>query len=390
MALKSPPVKWFLACLVMFLYAIPLYRTSVSPRETKWADLEIREDLPAPARPDERPYFVEQFVNPADSGVQCHVSAIAPAGENRLICTWYAGSREGAADMAIFSAFFEEKTGTWTKPQVLLDRQRSSTELRRWVRKVGNAVVVNDRGGLWLFYATLLGGWSTASLNYRLSRDGGRTWSASRKLILSPFFNLTTNVKNKGVNLSPNAYLLPVYHEFLGKFSQVLLFRPAEAEPRYEIRRMTDSRRAIQPALIPEGKKNLRAFFRNAAGGGQSRILTAASNDVGRSWSDLSDTSLPNPDAGFDMIGLPGGALLGAINHAFQDRSDLSLVVSRDGGRTWETRRVLENYPGREYSYPSLTRTSQYYHLTYTYERKRIKHVMFNDAWLKGTRAHGD
>jgi predicted neuraminidase len=389
-ALNSRPLKCFLALVVVILYGIPFYQTHVSQRETRWADLEISTEPPAPASAAEHPYFAEQFVNQAQPGVQCHVSAIAAAGDHRLICTWYAGSREGATDVAIFSAFFEEKTGAWTEPRVLVDRRRSSSELRRWVRKVGNAVVVNDNhGGLWLFYASLLGGWSTASLNYKLSQDGGQSWSASRKLILSPFFNLTNNVKNTGVNLRHGAFLLPVYHEFLQKFSQVLLLRADEPEPRYEIRRISDSRSAIQPALIPQGRKNLSAFFRNAAGGGQSHILKAESRDLGRSWSELTATPLPNPDAGFDMIRLEGDAILGAINNTFQDRHNLTLVISRDAGATWKDLQVIEHSPGREYSYPSLTRTSRYYHLTYTYERKRIKHVVFNEAWLQGITAYG-
>jgi predicted neuraminidase len=271
----------------------------------------------------------------------------------------------------------------------LLDPGQSSAELRRWVRKVGNAVVISDQqGGLWLFYASMLGGWSTTSLNYKVSRDEGRTWSASRKLILSPFFNLTNNVKNKGVNLSQGAYLLPVYHEFLHKFSQALLFRPGMANPLCEMRRITESGRAIQPALVPRDGEHLAAFFRNAAGQEKKYILQAASADVGRTWSDLSNTSLPHPDAGFDMIRLSDGAILGAVNHAFQDRSDLTLVLSPDEGQTWNILYVLENKPGKEYAYPSFTRRHNTYHLTYTYERQRIKHVVFNEAWIEERKKH--
>jgi predicted neuraminidase len=386
---KSRWVKCLAAVGVMLLYGLPLYQTYFSPREAGWANLEIREDLPTPATSDDKPYFASQFVNQAQPGVACHVSSIAVAGENRLICTWYAGSQEGARDVAIFSALYDEHRVTWTDPQKVLDPQQSSAELRRWVRKVGNAVVVNDRrGGLWLFYASMLGGWSTTSLNYKVSRDEGKTWSASRKLLVSPFFNLTNNVKNKGVNLSRGAYLLPVYHEFLNKFSQVVLFRMNEANPHFEIRRMTYSREAIQPALVSQDGRTLAAFFRNSAGQGNRFILQAKSGDVGRNWSEVRATSLPHPNSGFDMIRLSDGAILGVVNYAFQERSDLSLVISRDEGKTWEKVEILENTPGREYSYPSLARTRQYYHLTYTYERKRIKHVVFNEAWLKGVRPH--
>jgi predicted neuraminidase len=383
-AKNSQPVKWLLAVAVILLYCIPFYQTCFSSRPANWNDLQIA-NFTAENQGSDTPFFAENFVNPAHPGIRCHVSSLAVAGGRRLICTWYAGSQEGAPDVAIYRAFYDEDAGTWTEPEVLLNRQKCSTELRRWVGKLGNAVVVNDRhGGLWLFYASLLGGWSTASLNYKVSRDGGQTWSDSRKLILSPFFNLTNNVKNNGVPCSRGAYLLPVYQEFLRKFGQVVLLCPDRAGLSYQIRRMTQAGQTLQPVLIRQGEQNLVAFFRNGSGGGKNYILRAESKDAGQTWSELAPTTLPNPNSGFDMVGLPGGAILGAINYAFQDRSNLTLVVSQDGGQNWQTLKVLEKSPGKEYSYPFFLRSGGYYHLTYTFERKRIKHVVFNDAWLRG------
>ncbi len=381
------PLKCLAILLVLVLYGIPWYRTYFPHRPEGWGRVDLRPITPGRPDPDAEPFFIEHFVNEARPGVQCHVSAIEAAGPHRLICTWYAGSREGARDVAIYAAFFEEFPGTWSSPEQLLDRRQSAAELGRWVGKIGNAVVVNDhRGSLWLFYATLLGGWSTASLNYKVSRDCGRTWSPSRRLILSPFFNLTANVKNKGLPLTPDSYLLPVYHEFIRKFSQTLRFRADEADPCFELRRLAHSRGAIQPVFVPSGDQSLAAFFRPGRPG-KSLILRAESRDAGQTWSSLTETSLPNPNAGFDIIRLNDGTLLGVVNPTFQDRSTLALAVSRDGGHTWEIRRVLEASPGREYSYPSLAQTARAIHVTYTYERSRIKHLMFNEAWLRGT--HG-
>ncbi len=386
----SWPWKLVAVCLVLLLYFIPFYHRFLSDSPAPWSDLKISSQPPVAPTAGEAPYFAEDFVNQARPAVICHVSGIALAGPDKLICTWYAGSREAAPDVAIYAAFFQEKTRTWTEPRVMLDRRQSSAELKRWVRKLGNAVVMNDQqGGLWLFYATMLGGWSTATLNYKVSYDEGRSFSPSRQLILSPFFNLTNNVKNKGVGLRQEAFLLPLYHELLHKFSQILLVRPNEATPRFELRRMTYAGKAIQPAIIPASDENLLAFFRNAAGGGKSHILRAESQNVGQNWSGLSATPLPNPDAGFDMIRTTGGAILAAINNSFQDRDNLTLVISRDEGKTWQTLRVLENTPGKAYAYPSLARAGEYYHVTYSYEKNRIKHVMFNEAWLREQETHG-
>jgi predicted neuraminidase len=385
----SRPWRLVAVCLVLLLYFIPFYQKFFSDPPSSWSDLKISYQSPVAPAAGEAHYFAQDFVNQARPGIICHVSGIAVAGKDRLICTWYAGSREAAPDVAIYAAFFQESTRKWSEPKVLLNRRQGSAELKRWVRKLGNAVVMNDRqGGLWLFYATMLGGWSTATLNYKVSRDEGRSFSPSRQLILSPFFNLTNNVKNKGVGLRGGAFLLPIYHEMLHKFSQILLVRPAGSTPQFELRRMTSAGKAIQPALIPTSEASLMAFFRNAAGGGKSHILTAVSKDVGRDWYGLSATPLPNPDAGFDMIRLTDGAILGAINNSFQDRDNLTLVLSRDEGKTWQPLRVLENTPGKAYAYPSFARAGKYYHLTYSYEKNRIKHVMFNEAWLREQEAH--
>jgi predicted neuraminidase len=386
----SRPWRFVAACLVLLLYFMPFYQKFLSGSQASWPDLKISYQSPVVPATGEAPYFAEDFINQGRPGEICHVSGITVAGPDKLICTWYAGSREAAPDVAIYAAFFQESTRTWTEPRVLLDRRQSSAELKRWVRKLGNAVVMNDqRGGLWLFYATLLGGWSTATLHYKVSYDEGRSFSPSRQLILSPFFNLTNNVKNKGVGLSEGAFLLPLYHELLNKFSQILLVRPADTAPRFELRRITHAGKAIQPALIPTSEKNLLAFFRNAAGGGKSHILRAQSQNVGQDWSGLSATPLPNPDSGFDMIRTTDGAILAAINNSFQDRDNLTLVTSRDEGKTWQTLRVLENTPGKAYAYPSLARAGEFYHVTYSYEKNRLKHVMFNEAWLRERETHG-
>ena len=133
-----------------------------------------------------------------------------------------------------------------------------------------------------------------------------------------------------------------------------------------------------------EGNKDLIAFFRNMSEQERKYILTSTSGDHGTTWSGLSETGLPNPNSGFDMIALDDGTILGIINHSFYDRSNLSLVVSSDKGKSWTVIKVLEDSPKKEYSYPSIIRGRDgRFHITYTFERKRIKHVSFNEPWIK-------
>ncbi|MFZ2089455.1 MAG: exo-alpha-sialidase, partial [Desulfobaccales bacterium] len=127
--------KWLAVLLVLLLYAVPFYQEYWCDPRQKWTNLRITDPFPLQAASGDPPYFAEQFVNPAQPGVACHVSSIAAAGKDKLICTWYAGSREGALDVAIYAAFFHQGAGIWTEPRVLVNPRQSSHELRRWVRK---------------------------------------------------------------------------------------------------------------------------------------------------------------------------------------------------------------------------------------------------------------
>ena len=63
-------------------------------------------------------------------------------------------------------------------------------------------------------------------------------------------------------------------------------------------------------------------------------------------------------------------------NHSKTGRSPLNVAVSKDGGDTWNSFLRLESEPG-EYSYPAVIQTSDGdVHATYTWRRKRIKHVV--------------
>ncbi len=330
---------------------------------------------------DAGPIFREGFVNPAVPGRMSHVSSVAPLRGGRVAAAWYSGSREGARDVAILYAEYDP-AGGWGASRVLLTREQCARELGRHVKKLGNPVLVRDAmDRLWLFYASVVeGGWSMASINHKVSRDSGRTWSRSEKIVLSPFFNLSNNVKNKAILLDDGSFLLPVYHEFLRKMSYVLYVVPGNGSLLCELIRIGTRGKAIQPALLHEGGRSLLALMRNMNGGS---ALMSRSHDLGRTWTPIAESSLPNPNSGFDVIGVEGAGYLAVVNDS-GDRSRLALMLSADRGRTWRVVHVLEDRAGREYSYPSIVRSENgRYHITYTYERKRIKHVTFNSAWLK-------
>jgi predicted neuraminidase len=111
------------------------------------------------------------------------------------------------------------------------------------------------------------------------------------------------------------------------------------------------------------------------------RIFETWSTDGGRTWSPIALTTLPNPNSGIDAVTLRDGRHLIVYNHTTQGRSPLNVALSRDG-KTWTPGLVLENDAG-EYSYPAVIQSADgLVHITYTWQRQRIKHVVLDAAAL--------
>ena len=117
----------------------------------------------------------------------------------------------------------------------------------------------------------------------------------------------------------------------------------------------------------------------------QGNIIQSWSNDVGKTWSALSKTTLPNPNSGIDAVTLKDGRQLIVYNpdvtdkERYNDRSKLRVAMSIDG-ENWNDIMDLENGTSEEYSYPAIIQTSDgLIHITYTYERRNIKHVVIRE-----------
>lgn len=92
-------------------------------------------------------------------------------------------------------------------------------------------------------------------------------------------------------------------------------------------------------------------------------------------------TGLPNPNSGIDAVMLRDGRALLVYNHTPRGRSPLNVALSSDG-KTWKSALVLENLPG-EYSYPAVIQSRDgLVHITYTWHREKIRHVIVDPAKL--------
>jgi alpha-L-rhamnosidase len=137
------------------------------------------------------------------------------------------------------------------------------------------------------------------------------------------------------------------------------------------------TKQAIQPTIFRHGER-LQALARNRQSG---HLWETWSADGGQTWSELEPVKLPHPGSGIDGVTLADGRHLLVYNHTNRGRSPLNVAVAADG-KTWKAALVLENQPG-EYSYPAVIQTADgLVHITYTWKRQKVKHVVLDPAEL--------
>jgi predicted neuraminidase len=327
--------------------------------------------------------FEEEPINSDSTLPMSHVASICELADGTLVAAWYAGSREGARDVAIYLSTRGAANTRWSPARAIVTRESAARDLNRYIKRVGNSVIFSDASDrLWLLYVSVsFAGWSGSSLNVTVSADRGLTWTPSERLTLSPFFNVAELVKNAPVALAGGGWAVPIHHELVGNFAEVLWLRDVAGQVRATKSRLSAAHYGYQPAMTALAANRAIAFLRHD--GVPGAVSVARTDDSGRSWSSPLPLDLPNPDAGLAAIRLIDGRLLLAFNDSPDSRENLGLAVSTDEGQTWARVLMLPEEPGGHYSYPFLmqARTGDV-HLVYAWQRKVIKHVTFNPAWL--------
>jgi predicted neuraminidase len=132
----------------------------------------------------------------------------------------------------------------------------------------------------------------------------------------------------------------------------------------------------IQPALLRTGPKGVVALMRSTAG----RIYFARSEDRGATWSKPEPLELLNPNSGIDAVTLRDGRHVLVFNPVSKGRSPLAVALSEDG-RNWRQVLTLEDERDAEFSYPAVIQGRDgHIHITYTWKRLRIRHIVLNPA----------
>jgi predicted neuraminidase len=311
-----------------------------------------------------------------------HAATLAELSDGRLAAAWFAGTREGAGDVAIWFSTLD--AGEWSRPRAIATRDGTAAATLGFVRKLGNPVLFDDGARLHLWFVSVaIGGWAGSMLNHSFSGDGGRTWAPPVRLQTSPFLNISTLVRAPPLPLADGGLGLPAYHEFIAKHGEWLRFS-ADGRIIDKVRMALD-RRTLQPAVAALDERHALAVLRDG-GPAPGRIRSATSDDGGRQWTAAETLPLPNPNASVALLRLRDGRLLIAGNGA-ANRNELLLWISDDAGKNWRPAPTVESAgdAAAEFSYPALLQTRDgKIHLAYTWRRQGIRHAVFNEAWLDG------
>jgi predicted neuraminidase len=325
--------------------------------------------------PHRKPGMVRaEFIFTEADFPQCHASTIAESTDG-LVAAFFGGTKEKDPDVGVWVS--RQEDGKWTRPVEAANGV--SPDGKRY--PCWNPVLFQTGGGpLLLFYKV---GPSPSEWwgMVIMSRDGGRTWSEPRRLPEGQ----AGPIKNKPIQLADGSLLCGssteddgwrVHMERVGDRGRSW----TKTEP------LNDGTAigAIQPTILRHGPETLQILCRTR----QGKIADAWSGDGGESWGEMTLTSLPNPNSGIDAVTLADGRHLLVYNHTTTvagrwggPRSPLNAAVSRDG-KTWRAAMVLEKEPG-EFSYPAVIQTSDgLVHATYTWKRRRVKHVVIDPAKL--------
>lgn len=349
---------------------------------------------------------------------QNHAANLHELADGTLLCTWFAGTQEGMADIFVLLSRRDPLTGVWSEAEQLSDDPARSEQ---------NPILFQAPDGpLWLIWtAQISGNQETAVVRRRLSEDGGKTWGPIADL----FEEAGTFVRHPPEVLSNGDWVFPVWYcitlpgeKWVGTHDVSAVMISSDHGRTWSRHDVPDSTGCVHMNVHELADGSLLGLFRSRWA---DHVYSSRSTDQGRTWSAPTATELPNNNSSIQYVRLASGELALVYNpinaegieqrrlslyDEIEDEGDervtpganadgrsavwgiprapMSLAISRDEGRSWPVRLDIELGDGfcmtnnskeklnREYSYPSIIQARDgSLHVAFTYFRQKIKHV---------------
>jgi predicted neuraminidase len=374
-----------------------------------------------------------------------HASAIVECPNGDLLVCWFNGSGERTADdVKVEGARLRKGANQWSPRFTLADTPGYPD--------TNCTMFIDPSGRLWLMWPTIMANlWESALMKYKISssytQDGSPKWDLQEVLHVTPGPEFEETVKRvldeweAKQPLSPEAprETLQAYMSRIRKLAADKLSRRigwmTRAHPfvftlpsgkqrlivplysdgfSFSLMAISDNWGQtwhtstpligggnIQPSIVRRKDGTLYTLMRDN-GPAPKRLQQSFSRDNGETWSPVTDSELPNPGSGAEIIGLRNGHWALIYNDTERDRNSLTVAISDDEGKTWRWKRQLEfDPPGSEagqFHYPSIIQARDgSLHASYSYHlrrkdvevdtegkqrRKAIKHAHFNEEWV--------
>jgi predicted neuraminidase len=383
----------------------------------------------------EAPFLRGELIMPPEN-LHNHGSCIVEAPNGDLLVCWFNGTGERTADdCRILGARRRKGEERWSERFVMADTPDFPD--------TNCCMFIDPHQRLWLIWPTILDNhWESALLKIRIAEDffgpGAPRWIRQDVLHVKPGPEFAATVKT-AVDKYPREKASPRLREFIdyavsasqdklkSRLGWMTRAHPVVIDGKrlivplysdgfnFSLMAISDDWGAswhtstplvgegnVQPSLVRRRDGSLYTMMRDN-GPPPKRILQASSHDRGETWSAVTDSELPDPGAGLEVIALANGNWVLVNNDTEQGRHSLCVRLSEDEGRTWKWRRHLErDAPGDasgRYGYPSIIQARDgTLHATYSVQlraadaakdangrpaHKTIRHVHFNEAWIR-------
>jgi predicted neuraminidase len=385
------------------------------------------------------PFLTSELIFPLEHWHN-HGSCIVEASNGDLIVCWFHGSGERTADdVKIEGARLRRGSKSWSPRFTMADTPGYPD--------TNCCMFIDPAGRLWLMWPTILANtWESALMKYRISADysgdGPPKWDVSEVMHVTPGpdFEAAVNrfAEHMAATLDRNALgaergqrveawlaslrrqaadkltrrigwftrahpfvldgrrlIVPLYSD---GFSFSLMNISDDWGQTWHVSAPLIGAGNIQPSIVQRKDGSLYTLMRDN-GPPPKRLLQSESRDGGETWSPVTDSDLPNPGSGAEIIALRNGHWVLVSNDLERGRHRLVVQISDDEGRSWKWKRALEHAPdeGARFHYPSIIEAkdgtlhaSYSYHLEKAFERdaegkpraKSIRHAHFNVAWV--------
>jgi predicted neuraminidase len=392
---------------------------------------------------NQEPFMTSELIFPLEHWHN-HASCIIEAPNGDLLVCWFHGSGERKADdVRIEGARLRRGESRWSQRFVMADTPGYPD--------TNCAMFIDPQGRLWLLWPTILAKeWHTALMKYRISPDyfgdGPPRWQVSEVLHVTPGLRfqeaVLSYVRSQEESLANTdlgelskervqtwlndlrVHAQDKLYRRLGWMTRAhpfILDRTRLIVPLYSdgfsfsLMAITDDwgqtwhtsapligAGNIQPSIVQRRDGSLFTLMRDN-GPAPKRLHQSESRDRGETWSPVTDSDLPNPGSGAEIISLSNGHWALISNDTERGRNSLAVQISDDEGKTWRWKRHLEfEPPGPEagsFHYPSIIEAKDgTLHASYSYHlarrdlprdvdgdpaAKSIKHARFNEAWVK-------